>query len=124
MTKLGDLLTLAHLAKMPTPLPADPAQVDVQTTDKKGGPLTKKFADCSRAELLAAIKLVKAPTADLSTDDAAAVDRQQQALDKLLGAHTVAHAKGHKRGTEVLVDLNNLPLEKLKDVLQALVGAA
>ncbi|MBI5543493.1 MAG: hypothetical protein HY901_06360, partial [Deltaproteobacteria bacterium] len=81
-------------------------------------------ADCSKADLQATIRTIKemiGPSTLLMPHDQERVNRLQQIIDDTLGVESPAHIRGRRAGDEVWLDLARIPLDRLDELLKALL---
>ncbi|MBI5545007.1 MAG: hypothetical protein HY901_14040 [Deltaproteobacteria bacterium] len=133
MSRLQRLLTLRNLLGGPE-LPGDPGDVEVAVParEKAAPPETKRFKDCSVADLNKAIAAQKPaaahpPSGDKPGSDAPpsaeiiALTRSFQAeLDSVCGEESPAAAKARRQDAQVEIDLLRIPLDKIPEVCAAL----
>ncbi|MGC4120703.1 MAG: hypothetical protein QM765_40225 [Myxococcales bacterium] len=124
-TKLDKLLTLRDVLNLDA-LPLDLADLEIHTTDKAGTPKTSKFAQCSLAELSAAIKLAKAPikasTKGLDQDAVQAAESLQAVVDLKLGEDGPFAINVEQRRGQHYFHVRFIPVERLELVLKAMLG--
>ncbi len=118
--KYGASLLAALLAyeKLTEAKPAsgDPGEVPVAVPQKDGSTSNKRFADCTRAELNAAIHHLKQPDEPVPEEDTAIINKLQEGLHEAYGENPpiAMKARNTRVGTfSVPID----HLENLRDVL-------
>jgi hypothetical protein len=118
VTDLGAFLTYATLTHL-TPIPTDPGAATVQVPQVDGSLLEKKFADCTRAELSAAIRHLKKPDASLPANEVEMAKHLLAIVDHVFGAHSPALARVQKGAEEPIV-IFHVPFSQLPTLQQAL----
>jgi hypothetical protein len=123
MSNLGALLSYAANARLDLP-PGDPGSVSIQVPGKDGKVTVKRFADCSRAEIQAAIRRVRGHdeggTGRIPKEDAREVVHLRQTLRNAVGLGSPADLKAIFRNGQTMLSMENVPLSAFTSVCQAL----
>ena len=123
MTNLSALLSYAASARLDLPA-GDPGGVLIRVPRKDGGVTAKKFADCSRAEVLAAARHARGQDEGdgrgIPREDAREVTYLRQEVRNATGLGSPASLKAVFRNGETMVSLENISLHQFKSVCQAL----
>ena len=123
MSNLGALLSYAANARLDLPA-GDPGNVSIQVPRKDGKVTAKRFADCSRAEIQAAIRHVRGHdeggTGRIPKEDARELGYLRQTLRNAVGLGSPADLKAVFRNGETLVSMENVSLSSFTSVCQAL----
>ncbi len=121
---LAALLTYEKLTDA-KPTPGDPAEFPVAVPQPDGSTVNKRFADCSRAELNAAIHQLKQPPGSISKEDAEILERLQQGLEQEYGENppiAMRSRTDRAGGTLVVLTVPIEHLQNLRDVLMKQFG--
>lgn len=122
ITKLAALLTYATLISAPRSAP--PGSIQVFIPQKDGSARMKLFADCTRAEVLAAIKRLKKPESSrVPPPDLNRISTLQNAINRVPGQRGQVFLKARLRKKRTVVDLENVTLADLAAVISALHDA-
>jgi hypothetical protein len=120
IAKLVKLLTYLKLMKQGL-IEGDPGEFVVNILQLDGSTVSKRFADCTREDLAAAIRALRlAPS--LPGADSKLLEQLQQALMDKLGEESNATIKGTWNGSETELSLTHVPLSQLRAVLDALTS--
>lgn len=122
MSKLGSLLAYAAAAKLELPQ-GDPGNAKVIVPRKRGGgTVTKKFADCTRAELRAATRRARGADdgGEMPPEDAREVRSLRNTFINAVGQESPARFQATFRNGSTLVSLENLPVHEVWMICQAL----
>lgn len=125
VSPLATLLTYEKLAEAKLPS-GDPADVPIAVPQDSGSTTTRRFADCTRAELNAAIHHLKQPVEPIPEEDTAIINRLQERLHEALGENPpiAMKARNTRVGTVINFAVPIEHLENLRDVLSKEVGGS
>jgi hypothetical protein len=121
-TRLGHLLTYESLTH--TAPAQDVGETVVLVPARDGGPAQpRRFADCSVADLVAAIKAQRTPPTPVPAEDAQKVERMKAALVLALGEHHIVAVAAKMCGRAAVLSIEGVPMAQAATVLDALKTA-
>ena len=127
-SRLGRLLTYERLreAKLPA---GDPGDIPIDVPQMDGSTKEKRFADCTFAELVAALHRRQSPPEPVPPEDKAILKRLHKGLEDEYGADDgaklpiVIKARNDPHiGTVVVLDVAIEHLDRLRNILVKLLG--
>jgi hypothetical protein len=127
ITRLNALITYVNVTDVTHPPAYDPASITIRVPkrfEETGEEVLvdTPFAECSAAEINAAVRYLKREELELSPADAERIRRIQEAIDAAMHEHVALKVRLSRDGTPY-VSLDFVPLHGLADAAKAIARA-